>query len=186
MLPTLETERIILRPFKQTDLMDMFEYCRDPRVGPAAGWRTHGSLEETRGILASFMEKDEVMAIVYKPTGRVIGSLGLHMDEKRAAKDVRMLGYVLSGAYWGMGLMPEAARAALRYAFGELQVRLVSVYHFPDNARSRRVIEKLGFRCEGTLRHASVLPSGEIADDVCYSMTKEEFEALDGGAAARA
>ena len=86
-----------------------------------------------------------------------------------------MIGYVLSDKFWGNGYVPEATKRVLEYAFDELDLNIISVYHFPFNERSKRVIEKSGFKFEGVLRLASTLPNGEIVDHVCYSMTKEEF-----------
>ena len=71
--------------------------------------------------------------------------------------------------------MTEVCREVLRYAFEELELDLVSAFHYPGNRRSQRVIEKLGFYYEGILRNASVLPDGEVTGNVCYSMTCEEY-----------
>jgi ribosomal-protein-alanine N-acetyltransferase len=114
-----------------------------------------------------------VEAAIYK--GKVIGSIGLHIDRKRNNDNVRMLGYVLSEDYWGKGLMTEAAREVIRYAFEDMGLDLISVYHYPSNIRSKRVIEKCGFQYEGTLKRASVIFNGNIYDDVCYSLTREDY-----------
>ena len=86
-----------------------------------------------------------------------------------------MLGYVLAEPYWGRGLMTEAVKGMIKYAFEELNIDLLSVYHYPHNERSKRVIEKCGFHYEGTLRRASTIYNGRVFDDVCYSLTKEEY-----------
>lgn len=178
MLPTLETPRLLLRPFVQDDLDDFFEYARSPLVGPMAGWPTHKTKQDTQMILDKFKVSQEVLALYHKQDGRVIGSIGLHPDPKRSVSDARMLGYALSEAYWGQGLMPEAARAMLAFAFDTQGCSLVSVYHFASNGQSRRVIEKLGFTREGLMRRACTLPDGSVADEGIYSMTKEEFEQI--------
>jgi ribosomal-protein-alanine N-acetyltransferase len=174
-MKTLVTERLILRKFCEDDLNDFFEYCRNPNVGPNAGWKPHGSIEESLAILKEMIEKDEVWAIVDKSTNKVIGSMGLHDDKKRDSKRVKMLGYVLSEEYWGRGLTTEAAKEVIRFAFEELELELVSVYHYPFNARSKRVIEKCGFTYEGTLRYASTIYDGRVYDDACYSITRQEY-----------
>ncbi len=175
--PPLQTARLVLRPFTPGDAADLYAYAQDPQVGPMAGWLPHTSLEESRGVVAYFMRSGDVWAVVEKASGRVIGSIGLHTDRKRDVENTRMLGYALGARHWGRGYATEAARAALRFAFEELGCQLVSVYHYPHNARSRRVIQKLGFVAEGTLRRASALPGGQATDDVCYSMTREEYRA---------
>jgi putative acetyltransferase len=91
-----------------------------------------------------------------------------------------MIGYVLAEPYWGRGYMTEAVERVLAHCFSELGLDLVSVYHFPFNNRSRRVIEKAGFVYEGTLRKASTIYDGSVYDDVCYSMTRDEYESRCG------
>lgn len=157
----------------------MFAYAQNPHVGPNAGWSPHAHIEESKGIIRMFMEQDEVLAIVQKSDQKVIGSIGLHRDAKRALgkEVVRSLGYVLGEEYWEHGYATEAARAVLHYAFEELKLKLVSVYHFEGNERSRHVIEKLGFRFEGIQRMASPSIFGGYRNDLCYSLLAEEYEA---------
>ena len=173
--PTLATERLVLRQFDPGDAVDVFAYAQSPAVGPMAGWPPHRSIEESRAIVQHFVSCGDVWAIVEKKTGRVIGSIGLHADGKREVEGARMLGYVLGEAHWGQGYATEAAQAALRFAFEQKQCRVVSAYHFPNNSRSKRVIKKLGFAAEGTMRMASTLPDGTVTDEVCYSLTRDEY-----------
>lgn len=173
----LETERLVLRGFTADDLSDVYEYCKDPDTGIHAGWKPHESIEESRRILFCFIEEDEVWAICDKQSGKVIGSIGLHPDKKRNRErnECRMMGYVLSKAYWGQGLMTEAAKEVLHHAFEDLGLEMVTISHASYNRRSARVIEKMGFYAEGTLRQAFLRYDGQLLDDVCYSMTKEEY-----------
>jgi len=175
-MDTLYTERLILRPFSEDDLDDFYEYAKNPNVGPNAGWKPHESKEESLEILKGFIEEEEVWAIIDKQTNKVIGSIGLHDDRKRNNKKAKMLGYVLAEPYWGKGLATEAAKRVIQYAFEKLELDLLSVYHYPFNNRSKRVIEKCGFRYEGILRKASTLYDGSVYDDVCYSLTKQEYK----------
>ena len=172
---TLETQRLFLRGWHTEDLEDFYEYCKNPHVGPAAGWEPHQGIEVSRSILSSFIEKDEVWAIIEKETGKAIGSVGLHDDKLREFPEARMLGYVLSEEYWGKGIMTEAVKAVLAHAFLERSLLIVSVFHYPFNQRSRRVIEKCGFTYEGTMRIAAKIYDGTIYDACCYSMTREEY-----------
>lgn len=176
-MQTLETKRLILRSFKEEDLEDFYEYAKNPNIGPSAGWKPHADIEESKNILNMFLEADEVWAVVLKENNKLIGSVGLHKDPLRSAPDVKMLGYVLSEEYWGKGIIVEASVAAINHAFSEMGVNMVSVHHYPFNQKSRRVIEKLGFQYEGTLRHATKIYDESIYDLVCYSLTKDEWEA---------
>ena len=171
----LETKRMILRPWKIEDLDDFYEYAQNPKVGPGAGWEPHKNKEVSLKILESFIEKDEVRAIVYKENGKVIGSLGVHCDKKREGVRGKMIGYVLSEAYWGRGLMSEAVREVIKNLFEEEKLDIISCYHYPFNIRSKIVIEKCGFKYEGTLRLASRIYDGSIYDHACYSITKEDY-----------
>lgn len=171
----LSTERLLLRPFEQRDLEDLFEYARQPEVGPAAGWRPHEDIEETREVLQNFLGNSEELAIVDRAEDKVIGSIGLTKDERRDNNRAKAMGYALNRRYWGRGYMVEAVGAVLNYGFNTLLLNLVSIYHFPFNEQSRRVIEKCGFVYEGTLRQAKGIYDGRVHDVVCYSMTREEY-----------
>lgn len=177
-MKTLETDRLLLRSFTYTDLEDFYEYASNPNIGPHAGWKTHESIYETKAILKSFIDADDVWAIVWKVNNKVIGSLGLHNDQLRSADNVKMLGYVLSEDYWGKGIITEASKAALNHAFIDMKLTMVTVHHYSYNQKSRRVIDKCGFQYEGTLRHCAKIFNGNTYDLVCYSMTKEEWEML--------
>ena len=175
--PILQTERLVLRMFEPGDTVDVYAYAQSATVGPMAGWAPHHSMEESRQVVQHFINCGDVWAIVEKKTGRVIGSIGLHADRKRDVDNARMIGYALGEYHWGQGYATEAAQAVLQFAFDELDCPVVTAYHFPKNTRSKHVIKKLGFVPEGTLRLASTLPDGTVVDDVCYSMTRDEYAA---------
>lgn len=178
----IETERLLLRPWRLEDAADMYAYAKNPNVGPNAGWKPHESVEESKAILESWIHSDEeedIWAIVPKETGRVCGSIGLHQDGRRpGVPNCRELGYVLGQEQWGKGYMTEAAKAVLRYGFAELGLELIAVRHYLHNQRSRRVIEKCGFHYEGTMRQYSRRYDGTLLDGCFYSMTAQEFQAL--------
>jgi putative acetyltransferase len=175
-MKTLETERLILRPFEEKDLHDFHFYSKDPAVGPSAGWPPHETMAQTREVLLRFMSEDSVWAMEDKTSHKIIGSVGLHRDERRdRSETIRMIGYALGKNWWGKGYMTEAVKRVIKHLFEEKGLDLITVYHFSQNLRSQRVIEKCGFRYEGTLRMASRLYDGQVLDDKCYSMTKEEY-----------
>lgn len=146
---TLKTPRLILRPWKESDLADFYEYASVDGVGQMAGWNPHRSLDESRGILSSFIEGKKVFAIEYQ--GKAIGSLGVEKYKESNYPELnalqgREIGYVLSKDYWGQGLMPEAVNAVVNWLFLEEKLDFIMVGHFEWNQQSRRVIEKCGFR----------------------------------------
>ena len=145
----LKTERLTLRPWRESDLSDFYEYARVDGVGQMAGWTPHRNMEESKEILSHFIEGRHDFALEYQ--GKVIGSLGVkEYNEKNypelAALQGREVGYTLSKDYWGRGLMPEAVSAVIRYLFEVEKLDFLICGHFERNGRSRRVIEKCGFR----------------------------------------
>lgn len=72
----LETERLIMREFYICDIDDFYEYCKNPKVGPNAGWRPHKNKEESAAILIEYIKSQEIWAIVKKVSNKVIGSIG--------------------------------------------------------------------------------------------------------------
>lgn len=153
----IETERLILRPWHESDINDFYEYARVDGVGQMAGWLPHDSIETSRSILESFIAHKKTFALELKETGKVIGSLGL---ESRSEMDAlegfgREIGYVLSKNYWGRGLMPEAVRAVADYCFNVLGYHYLGCGHFVWNRQSQRVIKKCGFRFLKEVQHES-------------------------------
>ncbi len=177
-LPTIETDRLCLRMWKRKDAEDFFEYAQNPNVGPAAGWKPHESLAESRLVISNIYMKNMAWAIVDKAADKVIGSIGLDEDKFRPGLNSKELGYSLSEAYWGKGLMTEAARAVIIYAFDTLWLDTLMIKTGEDNARSRRVIEKCGFVYEGTLRRIYRTYDGKVTAIRCYSMLREEYRRM--------
>ncbi len=175
----ISTRRVFLRPWKMEDAEDLFEYARDPQVGPNAGWEPHETKEESRAVIQLFTDPEKpamVFAMEDRESGRVIGSVGIEPDVRRPGVEKALsLGYALSRSYWGKGLMTEACEAVIDYVFQTRQAKILSITHYPENDRSRRVIEKCGFRFEGRLSQATVLYNGDVRDLCFYSMTAAEY-----------
>ena len=148
----LETERLILRPFQQSDLRDFYEYASVPGVGEMAGWQHHESIEKSQEILDLFIREDKTFAIVCKENNKVIGSLGV---EKYGMEDAltefvgykgREIGFVLSKDYWGRGMMPEAVTAVMDYLFNDLSLDFLTCGYYDFNSQSKCVQVKCGFQ----------------------------------------
>ena len=122
----LQTPRLLLRPFRIEDAADVYAYARDPRVGPIAGWQPHQSEEESREIIRTVFSASAVFAVVRKDTGRVVGSAGFvgnHPTGSFSDCPDDEVGYALSPAEWGSGLIPETVKAVLEYGFTELGLK---------------------------------------------------------------
>ena len=135
---TIETERLILRAWRKSDLNDFYAYASIKGVGEMAGWKHHTSIDVTKDVLASFIKNKNVFALVFKENSKVIGSLGIHsswLNEKEAYKEakVKELGFVLAQDYWARGLMPEALKAVISFCFEEYALTALTVSHFSNN-----------------------------------------------------
>lgn len=172
----LETKRLILRPWEETDAEECNQYARDPRVGPIAGWPPHTSVEYTREIIREVLAVPETYAIVWRESGLPVGSIGLHFHSDLAEIDEEAeLGYWIGVPYWGRGLVPEAAEELLRHAFEYLGLKRVWCGYYVGNDRSRRVQEKLGFKYQWTTERAPVPQLGETRKGFVNCMTREEW-----------
>ncbi len=176
-MPVIETRRLILRPFTERDAADLYAYASDPRVGPIAGWPPHRSEAESREIIRTVFSQPGVFAIGYKETGAVVGSIGFvhtHPAGERADCPDDEVGYALSSAYWGRGLMPEALAAVIGWGFEELGLQRIWCAHYAGNWRSRRCMVKCGFRYQfARVTRAELM--GEERETYFYLLTKEDW-----------
>lgn len=169
----IETERLLLRPFRESDAEAFFKCCQNPNIGNNAGWKPHDSLEESQEILRSvFISQSGIWAIILKEDRRLIGSVGIIPDSKRENPQARMLGYWLDESHWGKGYMTEAVQSVLDYGFNTLQLSLITANCYPHNERSQQVLKRHGFIYEGTLHQAELTYDGHLYDHQCYYLTK--------------
>ena len=180
---TLKTPRLLLRPWRVSDLEDFHAYARVDGVGQMAGWTPHRDLAESRRILEMFIEEKKTFALEHQ--GRAIGSLGIETYEESRYPGLgledrlgREIGYVLSKDYWGRGLMPEAVTAAVRYLFDAAGLDFLVVAHYDWNRQSARVIEKCGFRYVTTVRRETAFGKSERSlEYILYNPGKHNEEA---------
>jgi len=172
----LKTSRLVLRPFRESDLEDLFEYAKVEGVGEMAGWPHHKSVEESKNILKMFIEDKNTFAIV--KNNKVIGSIGIELYDEDELKEYnnlygREIGYVLSKDYWGQGLMKEAVDEILKYLFNEVKLDFAVCGYFKFNSQSKRVQEKLGFKFHH--EHTRKDAMGNVHDGVLNVMTREDY-----------
>lgn len=144
----LETERLILRYWKEEDAESLYKYAKDPAVGPIAGWPAHTSVEYSREVIRNILIPPENYAVVLKETEEPVGCIGLMIGEKsniEISSDEAEVGYWIGVPYWGQGLIPEAVREILRHGFEDLNLKKIWCGYFEGNKKSRRVQEKCGF-----------------------------------------
>ena len=175
----IETDRLILRRFRSEDAEDMYaNWASDPEVTRFLTWPTHSDVDVSKAVLADWIPKYKDggffnWAMEYKDTGKVIGNISVvRLIE---SIDAAEMGYCMSQAYWGQGLMPEALRAVMDYLFDVVGLNRVAACHDANNPKSGRVMDKAGMKLEGILRAAGKNNLG-ICDDVWHAMIRSDRE----------
>ena len=174
----LETERLLLRPWQERDAQSLYAYAKDPDVGYPAGWPAHTSVENSRQMIRNFLSAPETYAVCLKD-GEPIGSVGLKLKgytDMTDREDECELGYWIGKPFWGQGLIPEAARELLRYAFENLNMRAVWCGYYEGNEKSHRVQQKLGFVYHHTTENLDVELVNEKRTGHASLLTKEQWE----------
>ena len=172
----LHTERLLLRPWNKADAEGLYEYAKDPELGPIAGWPPHQSIEESRNVIQNFLTGKECYAICEKENGKAIGSIELKLNghtDMTERDDECELGYWLGKPYWGRGYMPEAAKELLRHGFEDLGMITIWCGYYDGNSKSKRVQEKVGFIYHHTCDEVPVPLMNEIRVGHTNYMTKE-------------
>lgn len=178
--PTLHTERLTLRLACADDLAGLLHVHADAEVNrflPYTTWQGMADAEDWFGRVLQRREADESLQLVIadRHSGQVLGScLLFHFDHDSGLAEV---GYALGRPHWGQGIMREALRALLAYAFTELGLRRLEAEVDPRNRASGQLLLRLGFAREGLLRQRRVM-KGEIKDAELYGCLRDEWLAL--------
>ena len=176
---TFETDRLILRPWTESDAESLYEYAKNPEVGPIAGWPVHTSLENSKEIIRDVLSGEEVYAVCLKEDNRAIGSIGLIKPEQshtNAATDEIEVGYWIGVPFWGRGLIPEALRRIQEHVFNDLGCSAMWCGYYEGNEKSRRCQEKCGFVFHHTEENKPCVLMGDIRTEHFSKITKEEWE----------
>ena len=150
----IETERLILRPFRQGDEADRFEYLKKPLVNCFACMKLNSLDEATAAVQERAEDPEFYFAIILKETGKVIGEINAHPeatapDEEEAARDTFSPCWMLNKDYHGKGYAYEAAKTFFDYLFNQKGARRIYAYTEDYNLASQHLCEKLGMRREG-------------------------------------
>ena len=175
----LETKRLILRPWEESDAEECYKYAKDPLVGPICGWIPHVNVAESKRIIKNVLSVPETYALIWKETNLPIGNIALKMGtdtDLTEKEDECELGYWLGVPYWGMGIMPEAAEELLRHAFEELGMKKVWCAYYDGNEKSKRVQEKCGFQYQWTTQDVDVPLLQEKRTRHVNCLTKKEWD----------
>lgn len=181
----IETERLLLRPFKEGDAEDVYEYLREPAVNCFACMKLH-SLEEAKAAVKERAgDKEYYFAIVLKGSSKVIGEIFAHPEsadpEGNAEKDTFSPCWMLNKEYYGKGYAYEAAKAFLDYLFQEKGARRIYAYTEDYNVSCQKLCERLGMRREGLFMEFVSFVKDEEGKPIYentyqYAILKKEWE----------
>ena len=183
-LPTIETARLLLRPFRLRDAPTVERLAGEHAVadttlniphpyrpGMAVAWiETHGAAFERRELATFALER--------RAEADLVGAVSLRIQQAMGRAEI---GYWVGRPYWNLGLGTEGARAVLDFAFGTLGLHRVHAMHMTRNPASGRVMQKIGMSREGVLRQH--IRKWDVFEDVAvYGILREEFAAQTRGA----
>jgi ribosomal-protein-alanine N-acetyltransferase len=179
----LETERLILREFRENDWPDILAYQADPLYLRYYEWteRTPKAVQE---FVQMFLDQQQErprtkfqLAVTLKPNHQLIGTCGIRTKSVDAHEGD--IGYELSPKHWGQGYATEAARAIVQFGFTELRLHRIWSWCIADNVGSARVLEKLGMQLEGRLRDKERF-KGRWWDTLLYAILDHEWRDMGG------
>jgi ribosomal-protein-alanine N-acetyltransferase len=177
-IPSLQTDRLVLRPFSFDDAADVKRMAGEPAVADTTLNIPHpyaeGMAEEWIGTHQSEFDsgKGVTFAITLRRSGELVGAIGL---VKNARFNRAEMGYWVGQPYWGKGYCTEAAKAVIAYAFDEMGLNKIHAYYFVRNPASGRVMEKAGMQYEGYLRQ-HVIKHGVYEDIKVYAILQDVYE----------
>lgn len=175
----LMTKRLLLRPWRESDAEDLYQYAKDPAVGPIAGWKPHTGVENSREIIRYILSAEDTYAVCQKSDGKPVGcvALSLGMASNLHLPDTEgEIGYWIGVPFWGQGLIPEAVRELIRHGFEDLKLDKIWCGYFEGNDRSRRVQEKCGFIYHHTNKDIHWKLMDDIRTEHVTCLTRQEWK----------
>jgi ribosomal-protein-alanine N-acetyltransferase len=174
--PLLTTERLTLRELRISDGPDVLVFRSDPVVqkynDPVLNnvGEVEALIEE---LLAEYNAQEGICwAVTLTGRDRALGLFGFHyLDKYHRRAEV---GYDLARAYWGRGIASEALRAIIRFGFERMNLNCIYAGTIADNYESVRLLERLGFQREGTMREHSWEDDGTFHDSAIYGLMRRE------------
>ena len=173
----IETKRLTLRPWQESDAESLYEYAKNPNVGPVAGWPVHTSVEYSRKIIRNVLSASETYAVCLKEDDKAIGSIGLispMQTHTKVSVDEMEIGYWIGEPFWGKGYIPEAVEALIRHAFNDLGCKSLWCGYYDGNIKSKRCQEKCGFKYHHTEKDIPCLLMGDIRTEHFTYLAKEQ------------
>ena len=176
---TIETQRLILRKWNDSDAETVFKYASCPDIGPAAGWPPHKNIEESLSVIKNVLNGEEAYAICLKSDNKAIGAIELKLKghtDMSDRDDECELGFWLGKPFWGQGLMSEAVRGIIQYAFEKRGMNKIWAGYYDGNERSMHVQQRCGFKHQWTKENMDVPLLNEKRTVHINLLTKEDWK----------
>lgn len=179
--PTLNTDRLILRPFTLADAPELHRLANEPEIAATTLRIPHPYPEKLARTWieshpAMFEAGDGVVfAVVLRRDGNLIGCVGLTCDPENQNAE---LGYWIGVPYWNRGYATEAARMTVAFGFAAFGLHRIKSGYFASNPASGRVMEKIGMRYEGRRRDAIFKEGRGYEDVIEYGLLATDFGKL--------
>ena len=175
-IPSIRTERLLLRKISMADCADMYEYSSDEKVCEFLLWSPHTRIAETKNKLRNIERKykqSEFFDWGVEFEGRLIGVVGFTAFS--LTDNAGEIGYVFNRKYWGQGIATEAVKAVIKFGFERLNLSRIECRYIKENIASEIVARKCNFIKEGCLRSSLVVK--ERRRDICVAsiLSREYF-----------
>lgn len=174
----METERILLRPWREEDAEELYHLASDPEVGPRAGWSPHRSVDESRDIIRTIFNNNHTWAIVRKASGEPFGCICYYLPIESnigiGPQDAEV-GYWVGRPCWNRGIATEALHLLIDHCFSEKGFHTLWADYLPDNPASGRVLLKCGFRDTGRLNSLSRLQAATVRNVKVMRLDHDDY-----------
>jgi len=176
-LPTLETERLILRKLEYSDKSDIFEYAKNPEVAKYVMWEHHQEEIDTIAFLNVIYDaynKNEPSSwgIKLKENSKIIGTIGFVKWDK--VSKIGEIGYALSQEYWGKGIITEAVKEIVKLGFNKMELQKITAHCIAENLGSKKVLLKSGFKFDGFFPKQATV-KGKLVDIKWFSISAVDY-----------
>lgn len=177
-MKSLETERIYLREFSESDWIGVYNYASLAQVSEHQTWEP-SSEEESKQFVKQVLADSQkipqsrfIFAIVHKKDEAMIGSGEISI--RSFSHKTGEVSYILHPDHWGKGIVTEVAKRVIEFGFSELDLHRIYATCAPQNIGSQKVLEKAGMSFEGSMRETLLLKGG-WRDSLLYSVLAHEW-----------
>jgi [ribosomal protein S5]-alanine N-acetyltransferase len=168
----IETQRLLIRPFKASDWKDAVEYCTDPIVMKYIPIGLMNEQKVKEFVSEEPNDETECYAIELKSNNKVIGQIIYHPWFEKLTYEI---GWIINPAFQNQGFASEAAKAVIEYGFQEQKLHRIICTCQPDNPASWKVAEKIGMRREGIFQKSIYKENGIWWDEYFYAILENEW-----------